>query len=80
MAHSSLPVFFHPQFPQVFDRALMFEVRRVEKLLGLCCWESPESSRGACDGGFPCQEQATVHHLESDNEFCLSHFREVSRG
>lgn len=80
MAHSTLPVLSHLSFPQVAVRAFTFEVRRVEQVLGLCAWQSPESSRGACDGGFPCQESATVHHLGTDAEYCLSHFREVGRG
>jgi hypothetical protein len=79
-AHSTLPVLSHPSFPQVLFDALAFELRRIEKTLGLCAWQSPESSRGACDGGFPCQEPATVHHLSTDQPYCLSHFREVELG
>jgi hypothetical protein len=80
MAHSTLPVLSHPDFPQVLFDALASELRRVQTTLGLCAWQSPETSYGACNGGFPCQELATVHHLATDEEFCLSHFREVDRG
>jgi hypothetical protein len=80
MAHSTLPVFSHPQFPQVTGALFASEVRRVERSLSLCAWQSPESSRGACDGGFPCQETAIVTNLADENEYCLSHFREVERG
>jgi len=39
-----------------------------------CSWCSPESTPGACDGGQPCQEIATVHDLEDDQAFCRRHF------
>lgn len=80
MASETLPVLTHSSFPQVFTQAMMPRIRRVESVLGLCCWESPESSNGAADGGFPCHETAVVHHLSSDQPFCLSHFREVVVG
>lgn len=77
MAARSLPVLTHPTFPQVLDALMGREVQRVEKILGLCCWESPESRYGACDGGFPCHEPAVVTHLEHQVPYCLSHFREA---
>ena len=77
MAAPTLPVLTHPHFPQVFTPAIDVRIRAVEKVLGLCDWTEPESHSGACDGGFSCIERATVHHLLSGNEFCLSHFREV---
>jgi hypothetical protein len=77
MAAKTLPVLTHHNFPQVFPSAIDTRIRAVEKVLGLCDWTEPESHSGACDGGFPCMERATVSHLESGNEFCLSHFREV---
>jgi hypothetical protein len=46
-------------------------------VLGRCSFVSPESSRGACDGGHECGVKATVHDLESDREFCAGHFRAV---
>jgi hypothetical protein len=56
---------------QIIDRA------RAKTQLPACCWESPESSWGACDGGFPCYEPATVHELATGLEYCLEHFEEA---
>lgn len=39
-----------------------------------CSWCSPESIPGACDGGHPCQNFATVHDLEDDQDYCRYHF------
>ena len=76
MAAQNLSVFSRPQFPQVFARAINSLVTRQ---LGLCSFESGESSYGACDS-VPCTHEATVLHLESDREFCFRHFVEASRG
>jgi hypothetical protein len=55
-----------------------FITRIVNKpVLGRCSFVSPESSRGACDGGHECGVKATVHDLQSDREFCAGHFRAV---
>ena len=72
-----------PNFPQVFTQLMDREVTRVSQLvtqahLGCCDYETPESHWGACDG-IPCIEKATVHHLASEREFCLDHFRKVTR-
>lgn len=80
MAHSTLPVSLHPVFQQFFDGLLVHEGRRVERLLALCSYESPESTHGVCDGGFSCPELATVSDLQTGGEFCFSHFREVRVG
>lgn len=81
MAQSSLPVFTRPEFSQVLEALADFEIRHVNKTLGLCCWESPESVRGACDGGFPCRKSATVTDIESGCGYCLKHFeQEVALG
>lgn len=85
MAQTNLPVLSHAGFPQLLHLLIGAEIERVERILAQaelspCCYESPESSRGACDGGEPCREKATVHDLASDEEYCLSHFREVERG
>jgi hypothetical protein len=75
------PPFRFPQF-EFIDR----EISRVDQILAAaenlsaCAYESPESRRGACDGGFPCSERATVHELASGLEFCLDHFEDVRRG
>jgi hypothetical protein len=79
VAHSTLPVFSHPHFQQVLEALTGSEIRHVEQALGLCSHESPESRRGACNGGFPCTEVATVHHLASGLEYCAGHFEEADR-
>jgi len=75
MAHSTLPVLTHQDFPQVFEDAVHFEVLRVSKVvdqgLGFCAYEDEH-----CD----CRKPAVVHLLGSDSDYCLRHFREVSRG
>ena len=47
--------------------------RRVEQL-GHCAFESPETTWGACDGGFRCPDLGVVHHLESERDLCYAHF------
>ena len=42
--------------------------------LGFCEHETPESSWGACDGGFKCTHLGTVHHLDSERDLCPKHF------
>lgn len=75
MAADTLPVLSRSNFPQVFEDAVSFEVRRVSKAvdqrLGRCAFEDEH-----CD----CRDLAVVHHLSSEQEFCLRHFAEVSRG
>lgn len=75
MAQNTLPVLSRSHFPQVFEDAVSFEVRRVSRIvtarLGQC-WFSDEH----CD----CRELATVHHLASEQEFCERHFQAVTRG
>lgn len=80
MAHSTLPVFSHPDFQQVLEALTGFEIRHVEKTLSLCSHESPESSYGACDGGLRCQSPATVSDRETGCGWCLEHFEEVELG
>ncbi|HZW05371.1 MAG TPA: hypothetical protein VFF58_00555 [Candidatus Nitrosotalea sp.] len=79
MAHSTLAVLSSPDFPQAFAAALDRELAQIERLvlraearvhLTRCFWEDQH-----CD----CRELATVHHLASEQEFCLRHFQEVSR-
>ena len=75
MAAQHLTVFTHPAFPQVFEDAISYEVRRVSRIvdhaLGVCDFADEH-----CD----CRAKATVHHLASEQEFCLRHFQEVNRG
>jgi hypothetical protein len=84
MAHSTLAVLSSPDFPQVLRLAIDRAVNRVieqqdESHLDCCSWESGESRPGACDS-IPCIDKATVHHLASEQEYCLRHFEGVSRG
>jgi hypothetical protein len=74
--NATLSILSSPNFPQVLDSAIDHALfRAVERIFAqpTCIYESPESSVGACDGGFPCFEKAT------HGEYCLKHFREVSR-
>jgi hypothetical protein len=71
MAHSTLPVLAHPDFPQVFKSAMNAEVRRivqrVDRVLGSCC--------------FPrCQAEADLCDMETGCGYCRTHFREVDLG
>jgi len=61
----------HSAFPQVFQPVLRSELRHVGRVLHLCIYESPESSVSACDGGYPCHEDALP-----GEEDCLKHFQE----
>jgi hypothetical protein len=81
VAHSTLSVLAHSQFPQVFESAIDQMVTRIsaKPQLGICCYETPESRWGACDGE-PCRSLAVVHDLGTDLEFCVRHFFEVNRG
>lgn len=84
MAHSTLAVLSAPDFPQILrnaiDRAVTRTLRQVdESHLDTCAFVSSESRVGACDAQ-PCNQTATVHHLESEQEYCLGHFMGVSRG
>jgi hypothetical protein len=81
VAHPTLTVLSLPECSQVLgDRALARSDQILARAkLSPCCHEYPESSYGASDGGFPCYELATVHHLASELEYCEEHFEEVCR-
>ena len=83
MAHSTLPVLAHPAFPQVLSQAIAQEVTRVAQphlALSVCCYESPETVWGACDGGYPCGKLAVVIDVSTGFGYCAEHDREVRRG
>ena len=65
-------------FPQpildALDRQIQFIGKIVERELEQCAHESAERCVGACDGGVQCQKRATVHDLNSSEDFCLKHF------
>lgn len=78
MAHQTVPALPTPRFPQQpytgemissLDRLVARTIARAELR---CCDFSDEH----CD----CREKATVHHLASEQEYCLDHFQEVDRG
>lgn len=73
MAHSNLPVFSHPDFPQTFAAAIDRAVERMlaKPQLGTCWFE---------DEYTVCRKPATVHHLGTDFEYCAEHFKAVLRG
>ena len=82
MAQTTLPVFSHPNFHSVLDAVLNQEIARVDRILAqaeaetcaeTCDYQEPESSVGACDGGFSCSEPAL------ENGFCRKH-QEAARG
>ena len=89
MAQSNLAVLPSPHFPQItrLDNTLLQLESRVDRVLlahnapvlESCEYESPETFLGACDG-LPCAATATVFDQESESEYCLRHFMEVSRG
>ena len=79
MAPATLAVLTHPEFPQVFsaliDREILYVNRIVdESHLFPCCYESPESAKGLCDGGEPCVQPGVVHDLVSQQPYCALHF------
>jgi len=71
MASTTLPNFH--SFARSFERFMRIG-RGCTERLAQCSWCSPESTPGACDGGYPCQSLATVHDLEDDQAYCLDHF------
>lgn len=76
MADSTVAVLSSPDFPQVLaeviDRTLALVLRAEAHVhLTTCFYESAYGE---------CRERATVHHLASEQEFCLRHFGKVSRG
>ena len=64
--------------PAIIEAALFTQAFEAaeHQALGRCEWESRESYRGACDGGFQCCHTATVYDLADENEYCLAHFQE----
>ena len=65
---------FPPEILSALDRQIQFIGRIVDRELEQCAHESAERCVGACDGGVQCQKRATVHDLNTGEEFCLEHF------
>jgi len=79
MAHATLPVISHPEFPQVFDGVLDRLIQAADR----ACAGASKPALDTCqfeDEGWPCYHPAVVHHLASEQEFCRFHFRKVCRG
>ena len=75
------PFFGFPQpILDALDRQIQFIGKIVERELEQCAHESAERCLGACDGGVQCQKRATVHDLNTGEEFCLEHFSGVICG
>jgi|HubBroStandDraft_4_1064222.scaffolds.fasta_scaffold05566_16 hypothetical protein len=79
MAHSTLPVFSHPDFPQVFEAALNQLVTRQVPQLSPCCYESAESRWGAGDA-IACTQPAVIHDVATELDYCFAHYKAVNRG
>jgi hypothetical protein len=76
MAAQHLTALASPEFPQVLDvcfSRLQDQVARVmaQSYLSECDFEDEYGD---------CRQRATVHHLESEKEYCADHFRKVTRG
>jgi hypothetical protein len=73
VAHSTLSALSTPEFPQVFASTIDRQIEWVDRIAVqshlVQCYFSDEW----CD----CRKPATVHHLKSEQEFCLTHFLEV---
>jgi len=75
MAAQHLTVLSSRSFPQVFESAIEFEIRRVSRVVA-------EAQLGQCwyeDQYGDCREKATVHHLQSELEFCAHHFNSIDK-
>jgi hypothetical protein len=85
MAHSSLPVFSHPDFPQVLSAAIEQFVERIGvaptgQLFPQCDYSSPVACSTDCHSQ-SCSDRATVHHLPTELDLCARHYRKlVGRG
>jgi hypothetical protein len=77
LAAKNLPVLDHPDFPQVFSRAInvslgtMVDNAFASVHLTRCYWSDEH-----CD----CKAIGTVHHIESGRDFCARHFILIVRG
>lgn len=87
MAGNSFTSSSHLSFPQVFKGTTIQELQalvqkvpthpcladvldQAERRIAQCDWD---------DGAYGCSEDAVVHHLQSELEFCLSHFQKWVR-
>jgi hypothetical protein len=80
VAHTNVPQLPRSGFPQVKIQLCPLMAEMVDQAFSLstCSYTTPETSWGACDGGFPCGDPATS--LIDGQAFCAAHARTVSRG
>lgn len=58
----------HKELERAYVKAESLNSRQLAR----CAWEEQFQ-----DKGFLCYETGTVHHLESEQSFCLKHFRQM---
>lgn len=68
MAAQNLPSFPSAGFPQLINSLMASEIRRVDRIIGLCAYDED------------CRRRATVSSLETEESYCHEHFLEVERG
>lgn len=82
MAQITVAFLSTPEYPQHVGRTIERLDQMVSRAFdvaefGTCDYQSPESRRGACDGGDPCSDLATITHRASGLAYCTRHFRTV---
>jgi hypothetical protein len=84
MPATNVPQLPHSGFPQVKIQLCPLMAEMVDEAfnrpipVSTCCYESPESTPGSCDGGYPCGDPTTS--VIDGQAFCTAHGRTVSRG
>jgi hypothetical protein len=76
VAAQHLTVLSHPDFPQVFPRAIDEEVARVERILLLPACQHEIPGFGPCDAQ-PCGRRAIASSIALQIPVCQSHLAEV---
>lgn len=77
MAAQHLTALASPEFPQVLTDSIERIIDVVDVVLAR---NAPLSQCDFSDQDCDCREVATVHHLQSEQEFCARHFKAVNRG
>lgn len=86
MAHSTLAVLAHPEFPQIYADAIDEAIACVDRVLSRYKTPALESCQFVyhddCGpaAGLSCRKAATITCLSDEQEYCLGHFEEVGRG
>jgi hypothetical protein len=76
VAAQHLTVLSHPDFPQVFPRAIDQEVTRVERILLLPTCQHEVPGFRPCDAQ-PCGRRATASSIALQIPVCPSHMAEL---